>query len=582
MSYKALLFCPDEKTARTVTQVLTELDFQVEPCNEPFAAVKKLTTEHFDGVVVDCDNEQNAALLFKSARNSASNQTSLAVAVVEGQSGVAKAFRIGANLVLTKPINVEQSKGTLRVARGLLRKSEAAKGTATSGSSTGSPVETKPPLPAVERPAVARTPVPVPVPTQLPAASASISSVFEVEQEPQTKLGPTDAALLESMPDPGMGKPRGTDSDGASARQSAWQTSKSAGGPMADALRRAAAVAGKTDFQTSETTPAPKPAPASSHPVSVGSGSGAAAAPAKEPAPLEDVLPSLGTVASPAPARRRASSGSKKPAVIVAILLLAAGGGYFGWTKYHASLSSIPFLKQFAPLVTKPSAPAAPAPSPASAPGPAAITTPSQPSAEVVATPLPTVPDRAFTPVETVASTAKKPTSISVSNPPEATTEAVKTFTDASDALVVRTETPKPAAPKPVAQEAAEPAPALNVEQNGGDQAITGLVDTPAVVPHAAPQTLKVSQGVSQGLLVKKVPPVYPPQAVQMHLQGSVQMLANISKDGDITNVKLTSGDPILARAALDAVKQWKYKPYYLNGEPVEIQTQIVVNFSLP
>src|SRR5271167_816223 len=116
MSYKALLFCPDEKTARIVTQVLTELDFQVEPCNEPFAAVKKLTTEHFDGVVVDCDNEQNAALLFKSARNSASNQTSLAVAVVEGQSGVAKAFRIGANLVLTKPINIEQAKGTLRVA----------------------------------------------------------------------------------------------------------------------------------------------------------------------------------------------------------------------------------------------------------------------------------------------------------------------------------------------------------------------------------------------------------------------------------------------------------------------------------
>src|SRR5579872_6451265 len=127
MSYKSLLFCPDEKTARVVTQVLSELEFHVELCNEPFAAVKKLMAEHFDAVVVDCENEQNATLLFKSARNSGSNQTSLSVAVVEGQSGVAKAFRIGANLVLTKPINVEQSKGTLRVARGLLRKSEAGK-----------------------------------------------------------------------------------------------------------------------------------------------------------------------------------------------------------------------------------------------------------------------------------------------------------------------------------------------------------------------------------------------------------------------------------------------------------------------
>src|SRR6202161_1891461 len=127
MGYQALLFCPDEKTARTVTQVLSELEFNVESCTEPFAAVKKLMGQHFDAVVVDCDNEQNATLLFKSARNSTSNQASLAVAVVEGQAGVAKAFRIGANLVLTKPINIDQAKGTLRVARGLLRKSEPAK-----------------------------------------------------------------------------------------------------------------------------------------------------------------------------------------------------------------------------------------------------------------------------------------------------------------------------------------------------------------------------------------------------------------------------------------------------------------------
>ena len=106
MSYKALLFCPDERTAKTVTQVLSELEFLVEACNEPFTAVKKLMAGHFDAVVVDCDNEQNATLLFKSARNSEFNQASLSVAVVEGQSGVAKAFRIGANLVLTKPINV--------------------------------------------------------------------------------------------------------------------------------------------------------------------------------------------------------------------------------------------------------------------------------------------------------------------------------------------------------------------------------------------------------------------------------------------------------------------------------------------
>src|ERR1700736_4552360 len=135
MGYQALLFCPDEKTARTVTQVLSELEFNVESCTETFAAAKKLMGQHFDAVVVDCDNEQNATLLFKSARNSTSNLGSLAVALVEGQAGVAKAFRIGANLVLTKPINIEQAKGTLRVAPGLLRKSEPAKGSGAASAS---------------------------------------------------------------------------------------------------------------------------------------------------------------------------------------------------------------------------------------------------------------------------------------------------------------------------------------------------------------------------------------------------------------------------------------------------------------
>ena len=181
MKYNALLFCPDEKTARVVTQVLTDLEFRVEPCNEPFAAVKKLMAEHFDAIVVDCDSEQNAALLFKSAHNSGSNQSSLAVAVVEGQTGVAKAFRIGANLVLTKPINVEQSKGTLRVARGLLRKTDAAKPASATPAAhpPARPVTSidarRPSAPQISEPRPASASLPVqPPPSPIPAVSTSL------------------------------------------------------------------------------------------------------------------------------------------------------------------------------------------------------------------------------------------------------------------------------------------------------------------------------------------------------------------------------------------------------------------------
>ena len=104
----------------------------------------------------------------------------------------------------------------------------------------------------------------------------------------------------------------------------------------------------------------------------------------------------------------------------------------------------------------------------------------------------------------------------------------------------------------------------------------------PTSAPQVAPHTLKVSQGVSQGLLIKKVAPVYPQRAMSMRIQGAVQLLATIGADGSVTEVKLLNGDMMLSRAAMDAVKQWKYKPYYLDDKPLEIQTQITVNFKLP
>src|SRR5438309_3042577 len=117
--------------------------------------------------------------------------------------------------------------------------------------------------------------------------------------------------------------------------------------------------------------------------------------------------------------------------------------------------------------------------------------------------------------------------------------------------------------------------------QMGG--VIGGIISsTPMAVPKVAtPQRVRVSQGVSQGLLIRKVQPTYPPLARQARIQGQVMLQALISKDGSIENLRLISGHPMLAPAALEAVKQWKYKPYMLNGEPVEVETTVQVNFTL-
>ena len=94
-------------------------------------------------------------------------------------------------------------------------------------------------------------------------------------------------------------------------------------------------------------------------------------------------------------------------------------------------------------------------------------------------------------------------------------------------------------------------------------------------------QKVRVSSGVAQGLLIREVKPEYPSLARQARIQGSVILQALIGKDGSVQNLRVISGHPMLVQAAMEAVKQWRYKPYYLNGEPVEVDTQITVNFTL-
>jgi len=89
----------------------------------------------------------------------------------------------------------------------------------------------------------------------------------------------------------------------------------------------------------------------------------------------------------------------------------------------------------------------------------------------------------------------------------------------------------------------------------------------------------RVSDGVEQGLLIREVKPVYPPLARQAGVQGEVILLAVIGKDGRIENLRVISGNQLLVKAAWDAVVQWRYRPYLLDGEPVEVETQITVNF---
>lgn len=606
MGYQALLFCPDDKTSRAVTQVLSELDFAVVPCTEPFAAVKKLMAEHFDAVVVDCDNEQNATLLFKSARNSSNNQNSLAVAVVEGQAGVAKAFRIGANLVLTKPINVEQAKGTLRVARGLLRKNEAGKTPAAPKAATPQTAKStpapKPPQPtakpastpanvSVKSTAIPSTPAVPPAITATPSATQArtVSAKFEqpkpaVDSDEIEVLEIADdddsvlTAIDESSPESAHATPAESAPHIQPAPSRGIATGGAASAPAPAPIKEAPVKDTKSiipAIEKSKTEPAVK----QSQPEPV------AAAEKHEPQPAvaETSSASEPEYAGSTPSftfggtvglEQEATSGSsKKMLFAVAAVVLVAVGGYAAWMQFgHSSPSST------TPVQVNPQPAKAATPQPATSPA-VAIAPAAQP-APVSAPATPPV---------------TKATTSSNSSTHSARSGETSDNTDTPDAEFSEKKiAPAKAAPKPITVKSGSSAgtarmsstsdaapPEIKGITAGGAAPMPSLMAT-SKTPAPVLQSVNVSQGVSQGLLVRRVSPVYPQSALNMRVEGSVQLLATVSKVGSISAVKVVSGDPQLARAAADAVKQWKYKPYTLNGSPVEIQTPITVNFKLP
>jgi len=560
MGYQALLFCPDEKLARVVTQVFSELDFNVELVNEPFGAVKKLMTQRYDAIAVDCENEQNATLLFKSARNSQTNQSSLALALVEGQAGVAKAYRIGANLLLTKPINVEQAKGTLRVARGLLRKNSDATGTSPKpAASAAAPIKPAPAVPMTFPDLEKHSAPPV-----LPAKLAFAMPEFE-------------------SPLPAMA---------ASAKVEEIPVAR----PAPDLQAR---VSAEVNSPAEVQLPAPAPeiseppaAPAASLPAqkrvanfAIVQGAAAAPAPARDvPAPTEKRAAKpepIQTTSSPAALTEVAaptfaalgeheasegSGGAKKILGIAAVLAVAAVLGYFGWTKFGQPALARHSQSVVQPASAQPAAPQAPSPAVPS------ISTSGMPSV----TSRPAVAATGSQPAKPSASVGNLPTIRIAANP-----EPVAKKPEPAP-IRVKSE-PQTAKAQAQAEESAAQVPSPLGLASANDATLSGVVSSaPASLPRAVPGTLRISQGVSQGLLIKRVQPTYPSTALTMRIQGVVQLEATINKEGIITNLKTVSGDAVLARAATGAVKQWRYKPYYLDGEPVEIQTQITVNFKLP
>ena len=112
----------------------------------------------------------------------------------------------------------------------------------------------------------------------------------------------------------------------------------------------------------------------------------------------------------------------------------------------------------------------------------------------------------------------------------------------------------------------------------GSTRSVPALAKTPEPAPV---KRIRLAQRIVEANLIHDVTPTYPPQAGRERIEGTVVLMAVIGKDGRVQDVRVESGLPILAQAAIDAVKQWCYRPYLLNGEPVEVDSRITINFTL-
>jgi TonB family protein len=602
MATRALLLCGEEKAVHAVARILDELDVSFEHSSDSAFTLKRLANQRFDLLLVDCDNAATATQVFNSARSSHLNKTAVAIAIVEGKAGVPNAFRLGASLVLTKPVSLEQARNTLRAAVGMIQKDTEAKPAASMAAAAGASTITSV-APAVAAAPATAAPAPAPpansAPSSPPVASAATPAPVVAAtlppasptplrlESPKQSAGPAPAlapmsgdkpAASTRVPNPTTlptrePKPALTDfaespssptpKDSAADLSSKLATDAPELGPLNSSSRRL-----ETDLAKSKPDSAKTDTP----------GFGNRAALAVEPF-LEDEtvetpqtlrnggVPSFGGLANrPFAGMERKRSSPKAVPVAALILVLMAAGSYAAWTTQPGFRNLVGWEYTRVRTLTgrQPQAAVAPSPQPASA------QTESTPSA------MPIQPEA------TVEQTATAPSQNPAGNPENASSSSPTASTVPALSVNARHDSHEGDQVKADSAEHAKQASAPSRSGAAKSVPLPTAASNTSATAGSSSELLEVPEDYADDQVIHRVHPAYPRQARLKKLTGTVVLQAIVNKQGKVDSLQLLSGDPVLAQAAYDAVKQWRYKPYSHNGEPSEFQTRVTVDFKLP
>jgi periplasmic protein TonB len=666
MSLRCLLFSSNEEMVQPIWQVLTDLGIEGEYCPNAVDAVERVTTQLFQIVITDWEDQPEAGFLLKTARDLKAANRPLTLAIVSDNATLPEALQAGANSVLIRPIRIEQVRDTMSTACELLRSKER---------------------PAGERPAVPASALPLPsIPSPAWEAATTIALAASASASASASAAPAPASVGqvfeksfragEFLQSPGSAPGAQFDTE-SEVQKSMDQAAASEVDALTDLEPTAAAMQDTVAEVTEPTEPAePQEALTGWASLQARLTKRAPAAPTEDAPPANEMLSYSDTTSYGGSASNPVAEQSKEPVKKesrqdaeseAALFAYIAGqpkaisqpeeaphikSEKIGRVVFAGVLAlagivlvAVPRARQNSQLFYRNAVRAGKSwLNPAPAPLPTAVvqhdsfgsagdeyklppaanipdattdasqirvvpvvdptakldknadangTQPQSPAAS--ATTDPNQPNQAQTvenPSVPAPAATTKPGSGGV---PAASPEAAPPASVPSQPTSPAAESTPPSHPAPISAPLQTPAPSQAVSAGAGSTGIPSSLKSqiapstpessgtmPAEAAMSSIEPVKLPESAARDLLVQPVEPVYPDTAKAGALRGSVVLQVLVGRDGSVQDAKFLQGSLVFARAAIDAVKQWRFKPYSMNGRAVSVQTVISLNFAPP
>ena len=566
----ALLLSPDDQAVSAITGVLEEMSVTCERPLDGVSAAQKLNSQTFDLVLVDCENLPAAKLIFDVCRRGKNGNNPVPIAIVDGRAGLPTAFRLGAELILTKPVAKDQARTTIRTAVSRVRKD----------------AQTNESVPAQAASAAVHSPV-IPGAAKSEeraqaAAAGSVSSQLTSFAEPAPSFVPTfvpAAGSTAPLSAAAATTEMHSGTDEIHATPPVLKLNLQSGSLSASSLSESSLSESSPDRAVSVELKPARPLRPSDDPVLAELERTELEESLRESSILENSGPSEAAPLQPAaksgaPAFSSHRQGRQKrrgPLVALLMLVLAGASFYAVWT-YQPGFRDLaqPKIDRVLALAGM-ALPPTPAPNPVKPSTQLAPATTSAPALESPADPNQTqskAPDSAMSSATRSATGLPMASAVATQPVPPAATPGTAVAPPASAA----TAPTAPVATKPEANKIS-------------DKLANSKKDTSAATPSDAPlpgesSAIILSSKGAEKRLVQSVPPKYPVEA--RSAQGTVVFKAVVDETGKVEGLRLVEGNATLATAAILAVRQWRYRPYVRDGKAQAFQTVVIVDFQRP